>query len=206
MVGATLTLLRYQALYSLTVAVALAVLAPPLVVVLFGNAWRSAGPVMSAIAIMAGIGTVIYPLGDVFKALARQRVLVVLNCVQIPLLIAAIVATAPSGILAVAWARTGAMALFAALFLREVKRVLGVGLRDLALAVRPAAVTAAIVALSSGAVRLVWPDLSVAPLLAAAAAAMLGGLAALRLSAPDLFGELRDGIGSLRPRRRALAT
>jgi lipopolysaccharide exporter len=206
MVSATLTLLRYQALYSLTVAVALAVLAPPLVVVLFGDAWRPAGGVMSAIAIMAGIATVIYPLGDVFKALARQRILVALNCVQIPLLIAAIIATAPNGILAVAWARTGAMALFAVLFLREVKRVLGLGLGELALAVRPAAVTAAVVALSAGAVRLAWPALEVGPLLAATVAAVVGGLAAVRLTAPDLFGQLRAAVESLRPRRRAMAT
>lgn len=205
MVGATLTLLRYQALYSITVAVGLAVLAPPLVVVLFGDAWRSAGGVMSAIAIMAGIATVIYPLGDVFKALARQRILVALNCIQIPLLIAAIVATAPSGILAVAWARTGAMALFAVLFLHQVKRVLDVGLRELAVAVRPAALTAAAVGLASGAVRLAWPDLSLAPLAVATVAAVVGGLLVLRVAGPDLFGELLRALARLRPRRRAMA-
>ena len=156
---------------------------------------------MSAIAILAGIATVIYPLGDVFKVLAKQRILVALNCVQLPLLIAAVILTAPSGILAVAWARTAGMALFAALFLGQVKRVLGVGLGDLLVAVRPGALTALGVGVGAGAVRLAWPALSVGPLVAATAAGAVAGALVLRLAAPAVFASLVKQLEGMRPRR-----
>jgi O-antigen/teichoic acid export membrane protein len=192
--------LRYQALYSIPVAVGLAIISPPLIVVFFGEKWRAAGGVMSAIAVLAGIATVIYPLGDVFKALAKQRILVALNCVQLPLLIAAVILAAPNGILAVAWARVGGMALFAALFLRQVKRVIDVGLGDLLVAIRPAVLTALGVGIGAGAVRLAWPALSIGPLLASTAAGAVGGALMLRWAAPAVFGSLVSQLEGLRSR------
>lgn len=205
LVDATLKLLRYQALFALPVAAGLAVLAPPLIVVFFGERWREAGGVMSAIAVMSGIAMVLYPLGDVFKALAKQRILVALNCVQLPLLIGAMILAAPSGILAVAWVRAAGMLLFAALFLWQVRRVIGVGRRELVVALRPAAVCAVAVAAGGGAVRLAWPSLSVAPLIAGTVAAGVAGALALRWSSPDLYNELSERISSIRMRRRAVA-
>ncbi|MFL5909367.1 MAG: lipopolysaccharide biosynthesis protein [Gaiellaceae bacterium] len=201
---ATLSLVRYQALYAIPVAAGLAVLAPPLIVVAFGEKWREAGGVMSAIAVMSGIAMVIYPLGDVFKALAKQRVLVALNCVQLPVLIGAMILAAPSGILAVAWVRAGGMALFAVLFLWQVKRVI-VDMRysELAIALWPAAVTGTGVAIGSGLARLALPGLSVGPLLVGMAAAALCGGIALRASAPDLYREVKERAAQIRlPRAR----
>jgi PST family polysaccharide transporter len=198
---ASLNLLRYQALYSIPVAVGLAIVSPPLIVVFFGDKWQEAGGVMSAIAILQGIATLIYPLGDVFKALAKQRILVALNCVQLPLLIAAVILAAPSGILAVAWARVGGMVLFAALFLGQVKRVIDVDFGELLVAIRPGALTALGVGIGAGAVRLAWPALSVGPLLAATAAGAIGGALVLRWAAPAVFESVVSQLEGLRSRR-----
>ena len=204
--SATLKLMRYQAIYAIPVAAGLAVLAPPLIVVAFGEKWRAAGGVMSAIAVMSGIAMVIYPLGDVFKALAKQRILVALNCVQLPLLIAAMILAAPSGILAVAWVRAAGMALFAVLFLWQVKRVIvDMRYRELAVAMWPAAVTGAGVGVGAGLARLALPGLSVGPLLVGVAAATLCGAVALRASAPDIYREVTGRIGAMARRRRRAA-
>jgi O-antigen/teichoic acid export membrane protein len=204
--GATLKLMRYQALYAIPVAAGLAVLAPPLIVVAFGEKWREAGGVMSAIAVMSGIAMVIYPLGDVFKALAKQRILVALNLVQLPLLITAMILAAPSGILAVAWVRAAGMALFAVLFLWQVKRVI-VGMRysELAVALWPAAVTGTGVGVGAGLARLALPGLSVGPLAVGTVAAALCGAIALRASAPDIYRELSGRITDFALRRKPAA-
>jgi PST family polysaccharide transporter len=205
--GATLKLVRYQALYAIPVAAGLALLAPPLIVVAFSAKWRAAGGVMSAISVMSGIAMVIYPLGDVFKALAKQRILVALNCIQLPLLIAAIILAAPSGILTVAWVRAAGMALFAVLFLAQVKRVIeGMRYRDLVIALWPGAVTGAGVGVGTGLARLALPGLSVGPLMVGVAAAGLSGTLALRASAPDIYREVSGRVKDFTQRRRKPAT
>jgi PST family polysaccharide transporter len=188
-------LARYQALYTLPVAIGLAILAPALVVVLFSAKWRAAGGVMSAIAIMNGIQMVIFPLGDVYKATGRQWILITLNLIQLPLLIVGVIVSAPAGILVVAWVRTAGMVLFAAMFLYSVKMELGVGLGDLVGALRPALCAAAGVGLGAGVVRLAWNGLSVGPLAVAAVAGLLGGLAALRGLAPGAYRDVRALVG-----------
>lgn len=197
--GATLKLFRYQALYAVPVAAGLALLAPPLVVVLFSDAWREAGGVMSAAAVMMGISAIVFPLGDVFKALGRQRLYVVLMLVQFPVFVAAIVWAAPHGILAVAWARAAVGLLHAVLVTGTVARTVRLGAFDLAAAAAPAAVTGLGVIAGAGAVRLAWPALSVWPLLLGGALGAVGGLAALRLLASGAYREVRSIIAD-RPR------
>jgi len=149
---------------------------------------------------------VIYPLGDVFKALAKQRILVALNCIQLPALIGAMILAAPSGILAVAWVRAGGMAVFALLFLAQVKRVIeGMRYGDLLVALLPAAVTGLGVGVGGGLARLALPGLSVGPLAVGAVAAGLCGAIALRASAPDVYVEVRGRIGDFAMRRRGAA-
>jgi PST family polysaccharide transporter len=197
---ATMTLLRYQALYTVPLATALAVLAPPMVVVLFSPAWRQAGNVMSAVAVMAGFSSVVFPLGDVFKALGRQRLLVAINLLQVPLLIAGVILAAPAGIVAVGWVRAGEMALHAMLTTFVVTRVVSIPLRNVVRAVWPAAAAAAGVGLGAGAIRLALPELSIVPLALGGAAGLLGGVIALRALAPAGFFELVSQLAALRPR------
>jgi O-antigen/teichoic acid export membrane protein len=198
MTGTTLAILRFQALYALPVAAALAVLASPLVIVLFGDKWADAGPVMSAVAVLSGITALVFPLGDVFKALGRQRTLVLLNVIQLPIAIATIILLAPLGIVVVAWVRVGGMLVHGTLVLVIITILLRLPKRDVWAAAKPAVLCAAGVAIGAGAVRLLWDRAALAPLLVAGASGAALGLLTLRTLAPDA---LRDVAEILRRRR-----
>jgi lipopolysaccharide exporter len=140
---ATMRLLEFQALYAIPVATWMAMVATPLITFLFGSQWTSAGGVTAATAIAAGIVAVIFPLGDVFKALSQQRVLVVLSLCQLPVLIAMVILLAPKGIVTVAWGRAAATAVIACVQITFVLRALESGYAPVLRALRPALSTAA---------------------------------------------------------------
>ncbi len=190
----SLDLLRFQALYALPVASGLAVLAPSLVVVVFSDRWAEAGGVMSAIAVMVGISSTIFPLGDVFKATGRQSILIGLNILLVPLLIVTIILAAPQGVLTIAWIRVGVTGCFAALFLIAVHREIKVGLRPLLRALRPGLAAAGGVVLASGGVRVGWGAEGLGPLVVAAVSGAIGAVAALRVLDAPMFSLLRDMI------------
>ena len=102
----TLNLIRYSALFGMATGALLAVLAPALVVVLFSDKWAEAAAVMEPLAVMYGLICIVFPLGDTFKALGKQPIMVAVNAVSVPVAIGAMLLAAPSGIVAVAWART----------------------------------------------------------------------------------------------------
>jgi len=195
----TMRLLRFQALYALPVAAGLAMVATPLIVVLFTSKWGAAGGVTAAIAVKAGITAITFPLGDVFKALGRQRVLVALGAVQLPIMIATIVAVAPAGIVAVAWARTGFTAVLGIVQVGFVLRALGSDVPELLRALRPALVTAAGVVAGAGAVALAFDGSDLAELLLGTVAGGAVGLLAARLFAFDALRELVEQLRKLRP-------
>jgi O-antigen/teichoic acid export membrane protein len=202
---ATLALVRYQALYALPVAVGVAVLASPLIVVLFSSAWREAGGVTAAIAVRAAIGATGFPLGDTLKAVGQQRLLVALNIVELPLMVALIVAAAPEGIVLVAWTRAVVQLLHVTLLTALASRVVDVRLGGLMRAIAPALVASAGVGGGAGVVRLAWSDPTVFPLLAGLAAGLLGGLFALRAFAPEQVRSLLRHLREITSSRRARA-
>jgi O-antigen/teichoic acid export membrane protein len=202
--NATLTQLRFQCVFAIPVAAGLAVLASPLVVTLFGDQWAQAGPVMSAVAVASGLTAIAFPLGDVFKAIGRQWTIVTMNLIQLPLLIGVMIAVAPAGIVAVAWARAGISALFAFALIGAVMRALHLRVRPVLASIWPALAAGAGVAAGAGAVRLAWPSLSIGPVIAGTVAAALCGAAALRLVAPEALDDLRRLLpGRLRARPAA---
>ena len=195
----TMRLLRFQALYALPVAAGLAMVATPLIVVLFSSQWSSAGGVTAAIAVKAGITAVVFPLGDVFKALGRQRVLVVLSAIQLPIMVATIVAIAPAGIVAVAWARAAFTAALGVVQVAFVLRALNSDVRTLVSALWPALITAAGVVVGAGVVAVAFNGSDLAELLLGAAAGGAVGIAAARLFAFDALRELLDQLRKMRP-------
>ncbi len=201
----TLRLLRFQALYALPVAAGLAIVATPLIVVLFSAKWESAGGVTSAIAIMAGIGALAFPLGDVFKALGRQRVLATIDAVEIAIMIAAIVTVAPHGIVAVAWTRAAVAVLMCVVQIGFVLRALETSARSFVDATRPALIAAVGVAVGAGAGRLVTDGPAGAELIAGCVLGAAGGLIATRLFAFEALRELWDQLRKLRSARRPAA-
>jgi lipopolysaccharide exporter len=197
--SATLMLVRYQALYALPVAAGMAVLSVPIVELLFGDQWREAAAVLVPITVAAAVMTIAYPLGDLLKATGRQGLMVVFNVVQIPAVIAACLIGAPAGLVAVAWGMVAANALFTAMLCWAVMRELTLGFGRLLWICAPALVAAVGVLAGTGAVRLLWPQLSVPALLAATAAGSLGAVLALRTFAP---GTYRDVVSQARGLRR----
>ena len=194
---AALAVLRYQALYALPLASALAVLASPLVVVLFGANWAPAGQVMTAVCVMSGLASIVAPLGDVFKALGRQRILVTLALVQFPIYIGLMIWAGPHGILTVAWVRAGAQVFATVPLLTLVMRAARVRVGQVLGALRPALAGSLGVVAGAGAVRLAWPSLTFGPLVVGGLAALAGGALALRLLAPGTITELRRQLPNL---------
>lgn len=199
----TLRLIYFQALFALPVAAGLAVLSAPLVVVLFGPEWREAAGVMSAVAVMLGVHTIVYPLGDAFKAAGRQKLLAGLLVLQLPLVLGAIAFAAPAGILVVAWIRAASVILHSLLVILASGSVLGVSWRRVLGASAPACAAAAGVAAGAGVVRAVLPGLSVAPVLLGALAGAVGGVLALRVLAPGTIGDVIAQVKAMRASRDA---
>lgn len=194
---ATRTLIRFQSLYAIPAAVILAILATPLIVVLFGSKWESAGGVASAISVMAAVTAITFPLGDVFKALGRQRTFVAIQLISLPFLIATIVFAAPAGIVVVAWARTATRIVFVGVITVVVSRTLKETLRSMVAPMGPGAAAGVGALIGAGAVRLLWSGSTVGPLLVGATAGFAGALLALRICSPQTALDVWSHVRSL---------
>jgi O-antigen/teichoic acid export membrane protein len=194
-------ILRWQALYAIPVATMIATLATPMIVVLYSETWREAGGVMAAIAVVSGINCIVFPFGDVLKAIGRQRVLVGLTLIELPILIVAIVLAAPEGIVTVAWVRSASVALYALTVIAFVMRAARIRPGSMLSAARPGVVTGLGVLAGAGAVRLlVEPEWLI--LLAGLTAGAAGGAVGMRLGAPSAFHELTSQLARVRDRVR----
>ena len=188
----TLSLIRYTALFGIPISAWMAVLANPLIVVLFSAKWAAAGAVMTPMAIMFGLVCIVFPLGDTFKALGKQPLMAAVYAVSLPILIVVMILTAPAGIAAVAWALLGVQAAQSVVWIVLTTRVLGLRLVSVAAMLRPAIAAGAGVALGALAVRAILPSDSIGPLIAGTAAGGLLGAAALWIFARPQWTELRE--------------
>jgi PST family polysaccharide transporter len=180
----TLALVRYGALYALPVGAAAAVLALPLITVLYGSKYSAAAGVLAAASVMYGGHALIYSLGDVFKALGRQRTMVALAVGWIPLLIAVLILVAPHGIVTLAWANTAIAYAQGLLLGAFAGRAAGIHWMDMVRTTRPAFTAAVGAALGGELVRLLLPSPTIVPLMLGGVAALAGALLALRLFDP----------------------
>ena len=158
---------------------------------------------MAAIAVKSAFTAVGFPLGDAFKAIGRQRVLVIFNTIELPLLIVGIVVLAPHGIVVVAWIVAAVELLHLILEAAVAARLLGISPVAVLRAAGPALAACAGVLAGAGAVRLGWRDAALAPLVAGIAAGLAGGGLALAVLAPAqarrLVGHARELIPGRRP-------
>ena len=191
----TLNLIRYSALFGVTISAWLAVIAPALVVVLFSSKWAEAGEVMEPLAITFGLACIVFPLGDTFKALGRQPTMVAVNAVFFPAVIGAMLLAAPAGILAVAQARLAVDVVRVVVWFVLISRALDLRLIRTASMLRPALAATAGVVVAGLAVRSALPDPTLGPLIATAAASAMGGALTLYLFARTEFVELRHLVG-----------
>jgi PST family polysaccharide transporter len=121
---------QYGALLGVPVPALLAVLAEPVVLVLYGERWLPAVPVLRVLAPYAVLWVAALVVGDVLKAVGLVRALFWLNAARVGLLVAALLVAAPRGLVAVAVAVLAVAVLTRALQLGWASRELGLGARD----------------------------------------------------------------------------
>ena len=133
------------------IGVGIALVAPDLVAVLFGELWMPATTVMRWLAAYAVLATLLYSDGDVYKAIGRPVVLNVITIVHVSLAIPVLWWAAGIGIEAVAIGQVVVAAAVLLLRLVLVHRLLGVRPAAVADALRPVFVGAIGLAAAVGA-------------------------------------------------------
>jgi lipopolysaccharide exporter len=165
---------RLQSLYGVCAGVGIAVVAPLLVLVVFGEAWRGATQALVALALYAACRSLGAGANDVYKALGRPGLSVTLSLVRLAVLVPALILGSRAGIEGVAWAQAITSLCF--VFLMQ-----GLACRMLQLRPRQLLASAAPALVSGVAVAAVALPLTLVPLppVAALALAVLGGVAAV---------------------------
>lgn len=186
---AYLTALRYVLMVCVPVAVALALLAEPIVLVAFGDQWADSIPVMQVLTLLALSITVGVPAGTAYKSIGRVDILVKLAIPNALLAVVAILIFVDHGIVAVAVCETAVAATFSLIHILLAGRLLSTGLRRILMAAWPPLVSGAVM---GGAVELVVLLVD-GPYATLAAAAPLGAAAyvgMLWMVAPSVLRKL----------------
>lgn len=170
---------RLQSLYGLCSGIGIAVVASLLVPVVFGEAWRGAVPALVALAIYASCRSLGAGAGDVYKALGRPGLSVVMSLVRLVVLVPALVLGARAGIEGVAWAQAVTSFCFVFLMQGLACRMMNLRPRQLLAAVAPALLAAAGVAVV--ALPLTWLPLPAPATLTLSVAGGVAGAAVVLL-------------------------
>jgi lipopolysaccharide exporter len=125
---AYLASLRYLTMLTVPLAVGLAALARPVILVVFGHQWVGSIPVARAIAAYTLFATLAIPPGTVLKVTRRVWLMVVLSIPWLLVLFGVLAIVAGEGILAVALATTALQATIAPVQATIVSRQLGLPL------------------------------------------------------------------------------
>jgi O-antigen/teichoic acid export membrane protein len=184
MTDAFLTALGYTLVVTVPLTIALAVLAEPLTLTLFGDQWRASIPVMQVLAVFAFAVTVGIPAGTLYKSLGRMKVLIALGLPRTGLAVASIWAFVDKGIVAVAVCQATVAGLFAAIGIALAARLLSAGPRRIVQAAWPSLAAGAVMAVVLIALARVI-DSPGTTLLVAAPLGALAYLTALGILAPD---------------------
>lgn len=185
--------LRYIAVLVLPLGVALAVLAEPIVLTVFGDKFAGSVEVMRLLALYAVVSTVDIPAGTVYKVTGRARILVLTTIPHVIVLVVGLLLVADRGILAVAWVLNGCMVASATVRLVIAQRMFDVSPAQLGGAVLAPAVgalaTGAVLFAIDAAIGSAWVTL-----LVAGPAGLLVYGACLWRTAPDVVARLRAAL------------
>lgn len=135
-----LTALRYTSVLTLPTAAGLLLIAEPLTVTIFGEAWRPVAPLLQALAIYLGLRSLGAQAGDVLKATGRAGLLARLGVIKAAILIPSLLLAAHYSPQAVAWTLAGVTVATVALNVAVVSRMLEIRLHELTAAVTTSAV------------------------------------------------------------------
>jgi PST family polysaccharide transporter len=156
-----LTSVRLQSAYGVAAGVGLFMVAPMVVPVVFGPQWSAAVVPLEALALYAAARSLGSGAVDVYKGIGRPGIGVAVALVRLAVLVPALVLAAhEGGIDAVAWTQAALALAFAVGMQSVAARIVGLGLADLARALRPALALAGGILVGAGLVRwgLTGPD------------------------------------------------
>ena len=189
-------------LYGFPAGVGLAVVAPSVVLVVFGPEWAAVAAPMAVLSLTAGLIAVLFASGDAFTATGRPNVLLALLIVHLPIEFAILMFGVRWGIVGVAWAQFAHFVVLIVVRTIVAVRVVKVSVRDQARAMVPGAVAAfGVVVFAAPVAASLEPG--IVSLVAATAAGLLGALVALRLFAWESLTGVVVLIQSLRGNRSA---
>lgn len=134
---AYLTAARYVSAITVPAAVGLFFLAEPLVIVLFGTAWRGSIPILQALAIYGGLRSLGTHAGDVLKATGRTHLLALLSVAKAVVMVPALILAARQSAVAVAGTLAGVTALTMMVNLVVVSRLIELRASELFASFRP---------------------------------------------------------------------
>ncbi len=131
---------RYGTMVTVPLGLGLALVAEPFVLVLFGEKWRAAVPVMQAISIFTTILSFTFNAGDLYKAQGKLYILQWMGLVRAAILIPALwwAVTGPASVVAAAWIQAAVALLMAPLQLTVASRMFDMPGRTILNAFRPA--------------------------------------------------------------------
>jgi PST family polysaccharide transporter len=206
---AYLRALRFLVAVSAPVALGLIVLSKDVVVVLYGEKWSAAAPVVAIVAVQALILSIASTTGEVFKAAGRPNLFFWIGVLHLLLLVAFIAALRSYGITGFAAARTATTFFVEWLSLTLASRILRIRAAEWIGALRPAVTAAGVMAVGVFATRLIVGAVIPTESLPVVAGLVLEGTAvyliALRLISPADWHELAREVGSILGARAARA-
>ena len=192
---------RMQALYGVSAGVGIAVVAPLLVPLVFGEAWRPAVAPLIGLAIYAACRSLGAGANEIYKALGRPGLTITVSLLRLAILVPVLILAARWGIAGVAWAQAATSLVFVVLMQGVACRVLRMSPWRLAEAVMPALLCGLAIALVAGPLSRIP-----APPVAALGCAVVGGIAATAAVLAIGFRPLLRRIAALLRRRGVEAT
>lgn len=141
---------RYITLIVLPIGVGIALVAHPLVEIVFGTDWMGAAPVMQAVAFFMIMGSLTYNAGDVYKARGRPDILTKLSLVEAVFLIPILYFTLTSSdsIVVVSWVNMVVALVFSAVSVVIACRILEVEYLEILKVASPAIISSVLMSVA----------------------------------------------------------
>jgi PST family polysaccharide transporter len=173
---------------TLPAAAGLAIVADPLVNVLYGEKWKEIIPVVQVLAVYAMVHSAAFNVGDLFKAIGRPSVLTWTNVLGLVLAPPVALVSTRWGIVGFAVGQIGIMVALSVLRLVIANRLVGIGPRIFVLALRwPFVSTLVMVGVTIGVDKVVHMEVPLSRLLVLIMVGIASYVLALSVTAPSLL-------------------